>query len=187
MFEDTEEAAEALPATREDVVGWMTDAPRVEVETQAGWWLRSLAEVEAQVAALDAREEGELERIRRHYARYRAPLAERRDALERCLDVVAEALTFTKGKSLALTYGTIGRRTVPARIAVIDAETALATIRTLLPSAVRIKESVDVKAATPAVMSAIGDGVDVPGFELVPTHEAPYAKTNGLALSQGVA
>ncbi len=91
---------------------------------------------------------------------------------------IAERASYGRGrKSLALTWGTIGRRTVPARVSVADPEIALATIRTLLPSAVRVKESVDVRAATPAVLASLSDTGALPdGFEYEAEHEKAFAK-----------
>jgi phage host-nuclease inhibitor protein Gam len=181
------DTTEELPATVEEIDAWMADASPAAVEAQASWWLRSMAILDVEVARIDAREEAELERVRSHYAAQRAPLTERHDALERCVLAMAERVQYPKGKkSLALAWGTIGSRTQPQRVAVVDAERAVRLMRDLLPSAIRVKESVDVRAATPAVLNAVAAGIVPDGFEVVPEHEKAYATPNSAAAS-GVA
>ncbi len=177
MFTAVEEP-ETLPADVTELQQWAKEQQRPALEEQAAWWLRSLSTSTAELQQLDEREEMEIGRIRAHYARLRSPIASHVGALERSLEALAELLIVdgAKKKSAAFTWGVIGRRTNPARVAVVDADAALSTIRTLLPSAVRVKESVDVKAATPAVMAAVADGLAVAGFELVPAHDVSYAK-----------
>ena len=178
---------EQLPASVADIEAWMADASPAAVEAQASWWLRSLGTALAERERLEARRDAERALVDAHYARLITPLTDHAAALERCLEALAERITYERGrKSLSLAWGVVGRRTNPARVAVVDADAALATIRTLLPSAVRVKESVDVKAATPAVMAAVSEGVAVDGFEVVPAAEVAYAKPNSAAAS-GVA
>jgi phage host-nuclease inhibitor protein Gam len=178
---------EQLPATVEEIAAWMAGASPAAVEAQASWWLRSLGEAQGEAQRLMERRDAELDMVARHYARALAPVQDRAAALERCLEAMAERMTYARGKkSLALAWGVVGRRTQPARVSVTDPDVALATIRTLLPSAVRVKESVDVKAATPAVLAAVSEGVAVDGFELVPAKDVAYATPNSAA-AQGVA
>jgi phage host-nuclease inhibitor protein Gam len=182
----TDEEQEALPETAEDLRGWMAGAARADVEAQAGWWLRSLAFVTDDLTRVDEREEAEVARIRAHYARIRNPLRDRAAALERSLEALAAELTFDgRKKSLALTYGTLGRRTQPARVAVIDKDAALAWARKV--GCVRVTEAVDVKTAAPTVLALVAETGEVPdGWEYVAEHETAYVKTNSAAAS-GVA
>jgi phage host-nuclease inhibitor protein Gam len=185
-METTTQDPTALPNTVQEIEAWMADASPAAVEAMAGWWLRELGQVSHELAQTEARRGAEMAMVERHYGAIVGPLTIRIADLHRCLQALAERITLPKNrKTVQLAWGDIGRKTVPERVAVADPDAALATIRDLLPSAVRVKESVDVKAATPAVLAAIADGVDVPGFEHIPTHEAPVVKING-AIAAGV-
>lgn len=172
---------DALPATVDEIAAWMATASVAAIEAQAGWWLRSLATAQTEMAALDARHDAELELINAHYARLRAPLADHTAALERCLTAMAERITLPRNrKSIELAYGTIGRRTVPARVGVVDKAAALEWAKRV--GAVRVKEEVDVKAATPTVLAMVAESGEVPdGWEYVAEHESAVVKPNSRA------
>jgi phage host-nuclease inhibitor protein Gam len=180
---ETEE--EALPATVEELRAWMTTAPRVDIESQAGWWLRSLALVHEEMERVAERQQAETGRIRAHYTRVLTPLRDRAAALERSLEALAADLTFDgKRKSLALTYGTIGRRTVPTAVKVTDDAAAVAFARSLgVLDAIKVTEKPVHKVLAPLVLSC----AEVPdGFEVTPAHDVAYVSTNSAAAS-GVA
>jgi phage host-nuclease inhibitor protein Gam len=139
--------------------------------------MRQQTALTAEVCAIDEREEAELALIRSHYATQRTPRADRIAALERCVLAIAERLTFAKGKkSVALTWGTIGRRTKPEAVEVADEALALAFAKTLA-GGVKVTEKPVLAVVKPAVLARLADGgEEVEGFTIVPEHDLPYLK-----------
>lgn len=170
---------DTLPTTVEEVQTWVASAPRTELEAQAGWWLRSLAKAQHEAATIDAREEAELERLRAHYAKQREPIVYRIGALERSLEAVAELIAFEgKRKSVALAWGTIGRRSVGEKMQVTDDEAALVFARSV-EGATKSVEKIVAAVATAAALARMKEtGEEVGGFTFTAEHEKAFAKVN---------
>jgi phage host-nuclease inhibitor protein Gam len=174
-------APDTLPATVQELHTWMATASAAAVDAQAGWWLRSLALATRDSCALEERRDAERALVDAHYARALAPLADQIAGLERTLRALADRITLPKGrKSVALTWGLVGRKSVPARASVVDAVTALTFARAA--GALRITEAVDVKKAAPLVLALVAESGEVPdGWEFHAAHEAPVVTLNSRA------
>jgi phage host-nuclease inhibitor protein Gam len=189
MLTEMEEAPDVLPATKDEVTEWVKGAPVRDVEVQAAWWLRRLAEVQAEVEAIDARRDGEVARIEAHYARQRAPLTALALQLEMTCEAVAEVLTYPKGKkSVSFTYGVIGKRENPESIKIVDAAAAVAFAKAeKIADAIKTEEKPVHKVLAPVVLALRAGGKPVPaGFEYAAAADVPYVKPNSAAAS-GVA
>lgn len=173
---------ETLPASVEEVAAWVGSAAAADVEATAGWWLRRLGEVEAEITRLETREEAELARVRAHYAALRAPLETRAGGFRRAVEAVAASVKWGKRKSIDLAWGTFGVRTKPARVEVVDPVKALAWARQHAPDAVVVKESVAQRVVAPKILAIVAEsGEEVEGFSYHPAIEQPYATPSSLA------
>ena len=172
---------ETLPASTDEVRGWVGEAPAAEVEATVGWWLRRLGAVEAELARLEAREAAELARVRHHYAALRAPVETRAGSFRRAIEAVAASIEWGKKKSMHLTWGTFGVRAKPARVAVADPAAALAWAKQHAPDAVVVTERVDHRTVAPVVMQLVRDTGEQPdGFEFSEAEVVPFATPSSL-------
>lgn len=177
---------DALPERVEQVAEWVRIAPAPDVEATAGWWLRRLGELEAEIAALETREEAELARVRGHYAALRGPIETKAGAFRRAIEAVAASVTWGKRKSIDLAWGTFGVRTKPAAVVVKDQARAVAWARAHVPDAVVVKETVAHKVVAPVVMQLVRSTGEVPeGFDYTEADVVPYATPSSLASHGG--
>jgi phage host-nuclease inhibitor protein Gam len=188
MTTETEELAdEALPATVDELAAWVGQTSALEVQTQAGWWLRSLSIAQAELERLQAMEEAEVSRVRRFYARQGRATRDRADALTRSLEALTELVSMPKGKkSLALTYGTIGRKTQPAALRITDDAAAVAFAKAQgLVDAVKVTEKPVHKVLSALLLADAVEGCELPdGIELVPAREVAVVTPNTLGAQE---
>lgn len=153
------------------------EAPSFTIDTRekADWLLRKLASIEAEEKLVEAQAQRMLEQLR----------SDRESLLGR---FGAELESFTRGeteggrrKSLTLFHGTVGFRTVPARLVVESQEDAMQTARLLAPEAITsvpAQERLDTKTFTDKARAALETTGEVwPGLKLTETEERFTIKT----------
>lgn len=148
----------------------------IDTREKADWLLKKLAGIEAEEKLIEAQAQKMLEQLR----------SDRESLLGR---FGAELESFTRGeteggrrKSLTLFHGTVGFRTVPARLVVENQEDALQTARLLAPEAITTvpaQEKLDTRALVEKAKTALETTGEVwPGLKLTETEERFTIKTN---------
>ena len=154
------------------------EAPSFVIDSRekADWLLKKLAAIEAEEKLITEQSQKMLEQLR----------SDRESLMGR---FVAELESFTRGetdggrrKSLTLFHGTVGFRTVPARLVVENQEDALQTARLLAPEAITTvpaQEKLDTRALVEAAKTALETTGEVwPGLKMTESEERFTIKTS---------
>lgn len=154
-----------------------TEAPSfcIDSREKADWLLKKLAAIEAEEKLIAEQAQTMLEQLR----------SDRESLLGRFgaeLESWAKGETLTgRRKSITLFHGTVGFRTVPARLVIESQEDALQTARILAPETITevpAQEKLDTKALTEKARAALEKTGEVwPGLKLTETEERFTIKT----------
>lgn len=145
--------------------------------------LRRLGLEERELQRYDRAEAEEHQLIRNRYAAVRRSHEVRRDYFRSYVEGLAKVADFGKKKSRNVGFGLYGRKTVPEKVEVLDPTAAKLWLRTNDPTALRIKEEVDMAQAKLMVLAYVKahEGEVPPGFDVHPSQETAYAKPEPLA------
>lgn len=150
----------------------LREAPDAELAATAS---QLLAAIRGQSEALERyadAERAEVARIQARYGERKQRLAARVRALEQQLSIVAEGLDYGTKKSRVLGNGTVGFRTVPERLSVLDGAALVAWATTNAPDLIRRETVVKVTVPQAAAKQHLEATGEIPeGCELVPASQ----------------
>lgn len=147
-----------------------TEAPEreefhIDSDGAANWYLRKLANIEAEKARVKAQAEAILTRLDCDAEGLRHLYQSELEAF--CRSKIAQEKH--RRKSVLFLQGTCQFRTLPARVVIRDPKAALDYARKHLPDAVRVQESLDTDAYRAAIAAT---GELLPGSDREPERES---------------
>lgn len=183
---DTTEAMDALGLSEADLraelaaVGVVLDQPTsdAQLDAMASHVLGLMAECDLDTARYREAMAAEVARIHMRYEALFTPIVARRGMLERWALDIAERVDYGKKKSRAVGNGTIGKRTKPERIEIVDDAVALAFAKAHpVDGAIKVTEKPVHKVLAPQVLALVHATGELPaGFEHHPESEEFYVK-----------
>lgn len=154
-------------------------ATGAQLDAWASEVCRRISAERAELARYNEAEAAEMARIQMRYAAMKNRHMRRVQELEAIGRYLAEHADFGAKKSRDVGFGSFGRRQVPEKVSVVDAEKAVEWAKANAPAAVvtTVAERVDVKAVKPMVLAYLKDTGEVaPGFEHTAAHDEPFVK-----------